>query len=619
MTMLEWALKYAEQGFAVFPLAPRSKTPATAHGFKDATTDEAQIRNWWTKRPDANIGVATGHGLVVIDVDDKPEEGKLGGYDLKKWEKEHGELPQTWTVITGSGGMHYWYRTQENFKNTVEILGAIDVRSLGGYVVAPPSIHPNGKLYSWEASGDPDDIDIADLSGSALELLRSYGAKAGSRNKNKTPYKELKKLSAGSRQDSLVNLIGSLINLGLAPETIEESVRKENELKGDPPYTEEELRKQIFPLIYRGYTPTGDYTDTVAPAPVLDDGIKEDELEMPTLDMIEKKKIEWLELGYIPKGTITIVCGDGGVGKTSLWCSIAASISRGEQTLLTAGTQVHTDILRDNRKVMFFSGEDDAGAVLKGKLESVNADQKNIYLFDMADERFKDISFSSKLLAKLIAKYKPALCIFDPIQSFISKKVKMSERNAMRQEIEPLIQLGSQYGTAFLIIMHTNKQSQVWGRQRMADSADLWDVARSVLMVGDTTEEDRWYISQEKNSYAKLSGTIIYTIVEGVATWWANSDKKDRDFVQEISKAKTDAKQSGDIQNACNFILSSIAETKDKQMLVSELDDVMKAASFSSYMIRTAKAHLKEDKLIFYKRNGYEGQFYICTHKNRQG
>ena len=54
----------------MFPLKPRDKVPATTHGVKDATTDEATIREWWAKTPNANIGFATGDGIVVVDIDE---------------------------------------------------------------------------------------------------------------------------------------------------------------------------------------------------------------------------------------------------------------------------------------------------------------------------------------------------------------------------------------------------------------------------------------------------------------------------------------------------------------------------------------------------------------------
>jgi putative DNA primase/helicase len=130
---LEAALAYAALGFAVFPCWPRSKRPMTAHGFKDATTDPATIRAWWTKRPDANIGLPVPADCVVVDVDHRePVE----------------DLPYTATARTGRGE-HRWYRTTRPLRNSVNILPGVDQRGLGGYVVVPPSIHESGASYSW--------------------------------------------------------------------------------------------------------------------------------------------------------------------------------------------------------------------------------------------------------------------------------------------------------------------------------------------------------------------------------------------------------------------------------------------------------------------------------------
>ena len=79
--MKEWALKYAEMGLYVLPLIPGQKEPATANGFRDASNDKAQAEKWWTKRPDYNIGIATGieyGSLVVIDLDRNHKSGEDG-------------------------------------------------------------------------------------------------------------------------------------------------------------------------------------------------------------------------------------------------------------------------------------------------------------------------------------------------------------------------------------------------------------------------------------------------------------------------------------------------------------------------------------------------------------
>ena len=147
-----WALLYAEHGFPVFPLAPRSKVPLFSkerggNGFHDATTDAELIRSWWSSAPDANIGIAVPTGYTVVDVDPRNN----GGLTLARLVVEKG-VPETRTAKTGrgDGGHHRWYST--NGKEVPSTLGpGLDVkRGGGGYVLAPPSIHPEtGEPYVW--------------------------------------------------------------------------------------------------------------------------------------------------------------------------------------------------------------------------------------------------------------------------------------------------------------------------------------------------------------------------------------------------------------------------------------------------------------------------------------
>lgn len=150
MAYLPVALAYARMGWAVFPLRPLSKVPATPNGFKDATTDPAVITAWWTENPTANIGIATGaSNLFVVDVDTK--NGKKGAETLSALVAEYGDLPETYTVKTWSGGWHYFFQMPEpRLKNSTGTEKAglgpdVDTRGDGGYVVAGPSeVEENG-------------------------------------------------------------------------------------------------------------------------------------------------------------------------------------------------------------------------------------------------------------------------------------------------------------------------------------------------------------------------------------------------------------------------------------------------------------------------------------------
>lgn len=145
-SMKEWALYYAELGLAVFPLAYRNKVPAIEGGCKAATTEKSKIERWWNQNPRYNIGIATGNksnGLVVIDLDVDKNKG-IDGYEvLRDWQNKHGELPETWQSITGRGGYHYFYKDTITHSNKVGLYEGVDIRGEGGYIVAPPSVHPN--------------------------------------------------------------------------------------------------------------------------------------------------------------------------------------------------------------------------------------------------------------------------------------------------------------------------------------------------------------------------------------------------------------------------------------------------------------------------------------------
>ncbi len=140
--MLADALGYAGRGWPVFPL--RGKRPLTPSGFKDACADPVTIVGWWAQWPAANIGLPTGSasGLVVIDVDPR------NGGDLAEWQPA---ADSTLSARTGGGGYHLFYAAPlPPAKYRARLGDGVDVKADGGYVVVPPSIHPDsGEQYRW--------------------------------------------------------------------------------------------------------------------------------------------------------------------------------------------------------------------------------------------------------------------------------------------------------------------------------------------------------------------------------------------------------------------------------------------------------------------------------------
>lgn len=319
---------------------------------------------------------------------------------------------------------------------------------------------------------------------------------------------------------------------------------------------------------------------------------EQDVLELVSLDQIEETEVEWLFPGRIPKGEVNIFAGEGGTGKTSTVCQIIASISNGTKSILDE------DIPEgwshpDKGEVIYFSSEDDFAKVLKGRLRQNGADMKNIKTIETSDERFREVKFNSPLLEKIIARYRPTLCVFDPLQSFIPPEVNMSARNEMRNCLNALVGLGHKYGTTFIILMHCNKKAGMYGRYRMADSADIWDIARSVFLFGYADREGIRYMSNEKNNYGKMAETILFGMNDGVAKFKGTTEKKDYDFV---SEANRDGRKSApDREEAKDFILEQLLSANDHTVPVNELDELALNIGFSKSTYSRAKTDLKKE------------------------
>lgn len=317
-----------------------------------------------------------------------------------------------------------------------------------------------------------------------------------------------------------------------------------------------------------------------------------------TLSDFAEEEPSWLVEGWIPEGQITLLAADGGTGKTTLWCNLVAALSSGRPCLLDS-----PDVKREPLKVAFFSTEDSVKKKLKRQLRQAGANEGNILTTDFSSgggDALRELKLGSDRLREVIANFRPALCVFDPIQGFLPSRVNMGSRNEMRDCMAPLIALGEEFGTAFFIVCHTNKRMGASDRSRLADSADLWDVARSVLMMGYTGEPGQRYLSHEKNNYADRQETLLLSFGEGgqlvkEGTTW----KRDREFMQEAV-----TQRSAPQREECKaFLLEKLGE-RGNSMASKELENLAKAAGYSRATIRRAKDELKESSAIVYKNTG---------------
>lgn len=324
--------------------------------------------------------------------------------------------------------------------------------------------------------------------------------------------------------------------------------------------------------------------------------------KLKNLNEIEVKKVDWLVDGYLPLNQIVTIGGDGGSAKTTTWAAILAALSSGRPTPFEELNAQH-EFIDEPKKVMFFSSEDPVAEVLKPKILKHGGIMENIYFMDLTDDRFQELQFGGELLESLIGQYSPAVVVFDPIQSFIAPDVQMGSRNQMRQCFNPLVGLCNKYSVTIFLIAHANKSNGTWGRKRLADSADLWDISRAVFLNGKL-KNGLFYISQEKNNYAPLAKTLLFDLEGGKLNPKGFTDKHDKDFIQEDQYV---TRQAPAKEEAKEFILETLQE-QGGTMENGELMELAEAMSISANAMKNAKSELKKEKKITLKSEGKPGE-----------
>lgn len=308
-SMLEGALSYAEEGYHVFPCRRRSKEPATKNGFKDATTDVATIREWWQREPNYNIGIRTGpgSGVWVLDVDVKDD---VDGYDsLAKYRHD---IP--WNsprVRTPSGGEHLWFEydeSAEGLRNSVKSIPGLDVRTEGGYVLAPGSVLDDGE-YEW-ANASREPVAAPD------SLLRALSA--GTRQRGAVDFG--KPIPEGQRNAELTRIAGNLTRSGMSATSARECLHIINKNQCQPPLPAHEVDDIT---LYKN--------NQVSSSSSLGSSGDSD---TPTIRMMRDMRRPTGPRPYIVDGVLfrgfpAAIYGDGGTAKSTLVMHLAQSVALG--------------------------------------------------------------------------------------------------------------------------------------------------------------------------------------------------------------------------------------------------------------------------------------------------
>ena len=317
-----------------------------------------------------------------------------------------------------------------------------------------------------------------------------------------------------------------------------------------------------------------------------------------TLEEINEKELDWIIEDFILKEQITVIGGDGGVGKGLIVSDILGALSSGNKAFF----EDNEKFLKQHRKpqkVMFLSSEDSMDTVVKKRIRLNNiAKMSNIYVIGAEDPFISKVKIGSKELENLICEVKPVLTVLDPIQAFLPVNTNMSAKIEMRQHMASLKKLAEKYETSFILLAHTNKR-ETSGRKRIGDSAEIWDASRSVFIVG-RVDTQTYYFSHEKCNYGKLQDTVLYEINNGKIIYKGLTYKKDEDFVQSSYKDEKSIPRN----EIKDLIIDVLKSSENNKISNKELKETIINNGYSERTYERAKKELKEESKIQTKSTG---------------
>lgn len=524
-TVVESALEYAGLGWKVYPIQPPAidggwcscrkgedcpdpgKHPHhELGGLKSATTAKRKLKTLFGSS-EASVGLLCDKAFWVLDVD-----GPEGIADLGRLVTENGAIPKTPTAETGSGGKHYYFCHDPRVKKNRSKIGgcSIDCKTTGGGVVAPPSRHVSGNSYQWMIP--PSEVDLSD----APEWLIDFVIQDYRKSDSQTEFNfagdldlaTAKGAGQGERNDQLCRLVGShLARLGDTPELLQLAIAWGG--RCDPPMKEAEVSKTVCNLVAKHLANSSDDED--------DDDQEQPhgaELSISRFSEIESREIAWLWEGRFALGKITLLTGEGGVGKSMLTCDMASRISKGISFPDGSGCPIGDSF--------FIAGEDGAEDTIRPRLDAAGADVGRVHLIQgpkPEGEEYAspvDLSLHIGKLDRLLERYPESkLLIIDPILDYLGAATNSDKATDVRRVLSPLRSLAEKHNVAIVAMNHLNKRTGGSSKSRSLGSGAFTQVARIELrVVEDPEDADRRLLLPVKNNLAAAPG-LAYRIESG--------------------------------------------------------------------------------------------------------
>lgn len=253
----------------------------------------------------------------------------------------------------------------------------------------------------------------------------------------------------------------------------------------------------------------------------------------------------------IVRQEVNVLMCAGGTGKTYAVCLIAADVSQGKALPGDLKPQ------SGGETCLLISGED-TGELLKERLKACGADLDKVFILDCHDSTGLNFGARWEEFQEVVMKYKPALTVIDPLQSFIGEEADLNKVNVIRPIMQRLANIAKTANTAILLISHVNKKSQTDNLNNAASgSTDFINASRSAMyIIFDEQDDDSRLLIHSKSNYAPAGKTVRFTFNNAGGIYWNGYSDIDRFTVEEAARRR---KTPGEIVKANAYQ----AETND--------------------------------------------------------
>jgi hypothetical protein len=564
--MLEQAYSYAGLGFELFPVKPADKTPLVSQ--KSATTELDTIEIWWTQWPTALLGHRISPRHLILDVD--PRHGGKDVWSALK--REMGTPIVTRTHYSGreDGGGHLWFQRPAEQVTIARLDAWAKERKLGGqsgerwtcgidilrhehrYTILPPSLHPaTGRPYYW-APGRGLAMSVAAMPQLLVDLLVREQAPppAPSDDRFRDPDSIADWYSSTFSWADLLDRHGWVVVGGDGnsegsrwrhPEATgaHSATLKHGCLFVYSPNTPFEVTYPDEPhgyTLFRAYAIL-EHLGDLAAAGRAARALKEPrtpqeatqaaqgrhggprELVLTAGASIAPRRVKWLWDGRLALGTLGLLAGPEGLGKSTIAYTVAASITRGE---------LPGEYLGSPRSALVCATEDSWAHTIVPRLMAAGAALERVYKLDvrLADDILVGLSLPLDIvdLERAAESVGAALLILDPLMSRLDGVLDTHKDGDVRRALEPLTSVADNTGMSILGLIHHNKSGSTDPLQLVMASKAFTAVARSVhTVVRDPDDETglRRYFGTPKNNLGSID---LPTLTFSIEPWFYDTE-----------------------------------------------------------------------------------------------